>query len=235
MARILFYSLFQYSRARENEPPALLTRPPVPTSHLSSLQQKVEVNQRKSTNIANTRNQRTNAPKRKEGSRRRRMCCPPHRGLFNLCSKAHLCYSNGFFSIAHCSFVLSQKLSKPWEKRDPGGREGAERKKREACGPARGDPTCARESLPSATGRTDSRRENRDVSKTTSHNILAGIVDWFQFWSFQSWESRSFSFCWPKASSLQVWPEDSRQRNDGISQPIPLLSAFLCLCSNYSL
>lgn len=85
----IFY-LFQYSKARENAPPVLLTRPSVPTSHLGSLRQKVEVNQRKSTNIANTRNKRTNGPKIKEGRQRRRMCCPPYRGLFNMYSTAHV-------------------------------------------------------------------------------------------------------------------------------------------------
>lgn len=89
-----FSYLFQCSKARENEAPVLLTPPSAPRSHLGSLRQKVEVNRRKSTNIANTRNKRTNGPKRKEGSKRRSLCCSPHRGLFHPCSKAHVSYSN---------------------------------------------------------------------------------------------------------------------------------------------
>lgn len=121
---------------------------------------------------------------------------------------------------------MSQKPSKPWEKRPPGGREGAEWEERKASRPARGDPTCAWESLPAATGHAVSRRQDGDVSRRLYwiHNILACGMNRWLIWCvmFQSGEARCF--CWPKTSSVQVWTEDSWQRDNGIFKSIPVIS-----------
>lgn len=129
---------------------------------------------------------------------------------------------------------MSKKPSKPWEKRPPGGREGAEWEERKASRPARGDPTCAWESLPAATGHAVSRRQDGDVSRRLYwiHNILACGMNRWLIWCvmFQSGEARCF--CWPKTSSVQVWTEDSWQRDNGIFKSIPVISVSVFSLSN---
>lgn len=164
--------LFQYSKAKENGPPVLLTRPSVPASRPRSFRQKARANRTKSANSTNTRNKRANGPKRKGGSRRRRRRCPPHRGLCVCYSLLWRLQTDDPFILLR--FVSSQKLSKPREERRPGGGEGAEREKRKAPRPARGDPTRAREPLPAAAGHAVSRRQDGDVSggSNARHFIL---------------------------------------------------------------
>lgn len=173
---ILFSYLFQCSKARENEPPVLLTRPSVPTSRLGFLRQKVEVNRRKNAHNANTRNKRANVPKRKEGSQRRRKCCTPHRGLFNLYSKAHVWYSsrkwNRFFLYSKSIFLWCEVLKVLKKKRTWRGQSRAEKEKSPWSGQRRSHLCPRIASFCDGTYHLKKTRRRRQWWVGVNHNIL---------------------------------------------------------------
>lgn len=163
-------------------------------------------------------------------------CAAPHTEVCLICLQTKRTFNTVteremFFSASQITLLWCPRSSQSPEKRvileeekEQSGKREKPVVRPEEIPPVPENRFLLRRDVPSQDDKTETSVMSR--TEITTFPLVEWIRDWFEFSCFQSWESRSFSFCWPKTSSLQVWPEDSRQRNDGIFKSIPVLPVY---------